>query len=377
MGCVSAERERGRVCLHTHPTQTPPSHPCLCLPVPLTQPRSFQSIFTEYQGRVEACWEESAAIQACKAQADALYTAMLETPIQDARLSVAGEQNRIMSRAHAMLDVLVKQDRTVAEMCGPSRSQQGGGVGVNAHAPSTTPSPPQQPAYSAPAQVSPAQAAAPPPPPVVTAAEASAYSSAHTVNRLYPFNTAAAPHPSRHNRPPSVPEDAPLPSASSPDAPGSPDQQQEGQQPPHQHHKVHIERSSNEEVPDATPEECLLSVCMMLAALYEQTPFSETELRRRVFDDFTQLKRHFRSDDLTVMHGRTGSIKELFDSIKVSCVVDSILDECCCWDVASVCVVLNGGGGPNAFHLLYASGAGQEQGPAKLAGHPVRGLEGQ
>lgn len=37
-----------------------------------------------------------------------------------------------------------------------------------------------------------------------------------------------------------------------------------------------------------------MSVCLLMAALYEQTPFTNGELRRRIYRDFTTLKRHFR-----------------------------------------------------------------------------------
>ncbi|KAF5836349.1 hypothetical protein DUNSADRAFT_6036 [Dunaliella salina] len=273
------------------------------------KPRSFQSLYTEYQGRVEACWEESAAIRACKAQAEALYTAMVETPIQDARLSVAGEQARIMARALAMRDVLVQQDPTVADMLGLVEVQpaddevQQESVGpCQGHHTSTL--------HSSIALV---------PPPASTSAEGSAPAAIPAVTSAPSYTragcrarspSAAANTTTRASTGPGTRPDSS--SASTPSRSGSPQQQQ--QQRPR--HRVYIQRSSNEDDPDANTEECLLSVCLLLAALYEQTPFGESELRRRLFDDFTQLKRHFRNDDLPVLHGRTGSIKELFDSIK-------------------------------------------------------------
>ncbi|KAJ9524803.1 hypothetical protein QJQ45_024431, partial [Haematococcus lacustris] len=79
---------------------------------------------------------------------------------------------------------------------------------------------------------------------------------------------------------------------------------------------VRLQRSSNEAEADATPDQCLMSVCLMLAAVFEQTPFIEIELKRKLYQDFTQLKRHFRKDELLVMHGNTSSVGELFASIK-------------------------------------------------------------
>uniref|UniRef100_A0A7S3VMN3 JmjC domain-containing protein n=1 Tax=Dunaliella tertiolecta TaxID=3047 RepID=A0A7S3VMN3_DUNTE len=267
------------------------------------KPRSFQSLYTEYQDRVEACWEESAAIRACKAQADALYTAMVETPIQDARLSVAGEQARIMARALAMKDVLVQQDPTVADMLGlvevPAEEVQGPWNQGHTTTHSTTHvPPPASPAAAAPA----------------AGAEGTAQAGAAAVQPSCSGDGCRAPSPPAAANTRSSTGRLGSTSPSKSCSPQQQEQQQQQQQRPRQ--RVYIQRSSNEDDPDANTEECLLSVCLLLAALYEQTPFGDTELRRRLFDDFTQLKRHFRNDDLPVLHGRTGSIKELFDSIK-------------------------------------------------------------
>ncbi len=83
--------------------------------------------------------------------------------------------------------------------------------------------------------------------------------------------------------------------------------------------KCHItmSRSSNEATPDATPSQCVLSVCLLLAALYEQTPWGEgSDLRRQVYHDFTILKRDFRKDQLMCLKGRTGTTEELFNAVK-------------------------------------------------------------
>lgn len=329
---------KGRQGRTLHSTQTcfaftPPKTLPLPFPPPHVQPRSFQSLFTEYQGRVDACWAESAAIQSCKAQADALYTAMVETPILDTRHNVAGEQARIMARALAMKDVLVQLDSTVAEMLGAGQDKGSGGAAAPQakeeedappHVPPSSTDPPahQQPGRTD--QLIPQVEASPAP--VVSPAVAPA---------VAPSKPCTTPGKStRNSRASSPPAAATTRSSSqhhingrggvhsertasaSPDSKSGSPQPTEGEEQGQQQHRVLIPRSSNEDTPDATTEECLLSVCLMLAALYEQTPFAETELRRRVFDDFTQLKRHFRSDDLTVLHGRTGSIQELFDSIK-------------------------------------------------------------
>eukprot|EP00967_Tisochrysis_lutea_P076744 scaffold103911_cov21-Tisochrysis_lutea.AAC.1 len=81
---------------------------------------------------------------------------MVETPIQDARLSVAGEQARIMARALAMKDVLVQQDPTVADMLGlvevPAEEVQGPWNQGHTTTHSTTHvPPPASPAAAAPA----------------------------------------------------------------------------------------------------------------------------------------------------------------------------------------------------------------------------------
>jgi hypothetical protein len=243
---------------------------------------------------------------------------MVETPIQDARLSVAGEQARILARALAMRDVLVQQDNTVAEMVGrvvggkeegrargQEQEQEGRGAQTGHHSfpPSPSAAPAAAPVLQQQQQQQEQQQEQEQQQPEGASYRAGSPAAAQD-QKSTRSSAAAAPPPANGN-------DAFTTSKS-----GSPQLQQfeDTDKPPH--HKVHIDRSSNEDEPDATTEECLLSVCLMLAALYEQTPFSESELRRRVFDDFTQLKRHFRSDDLTVLHGRTGSIKELFDGIK-------------------------------------------------------------
>lgn len=59
-----------------------------------------------------------------------------------------------------------------------------------------------------------------------------------------------------------------------------------------------LQRSSNEADPDAAPDQCLLSVCLLLAALFDQSPYGEgTEHRRAIFADFSILKRDFRDDE--------------------------------------------------------------------------------
>uniref|UniRef100_A0A7S0WZB7 JmjC domain-containing protein n=1 Tax=Chlamydomonas leiostraca TaxID=1034604 RepID=A0A7S0WZB7_9CHLO len=84
----------------------------------------------------------------------------------------------------------------------------------------------------------------------------------------------------------------------------------------HTNKQMRIQRSSNEAEPDATPDQCVMSVCLLMAALYEQTPFTQGDVRKRIYSDFTLLKRHFRQDELVVLHGRSGPVRELFDSIK-------------------------------------------------------------
>ncbi|KAJ9513215.1 hypothetical protein QJQ45_029516 [Haematococcus lacustris] len=78
---------------------------------------------------------------------------------------------------------------------------------------------------------------------------------------------------------------------------------------------VRLQRSSNEAEAEASPDQCLMSVCLLLAALFEQTPFT-ADLKKRLYHDFTQLKRHFRKDELLVLHGNTSSVGELFASVK-------------------------------------------------------------
>lgn len=84
----------------------------------------------------------------------------------------------------------------------------------------------------------------------------------------------------------------------------------------HTNKQMRIQRSSNEAEPDATPDQCVMSVCLLMAALYEQTPFTQGDVRKRIYHDFTLLKRHFRQDELVTLHGRSGAVRDLFDSIK-------------------------------------------------------------
>lgn len=186
-------------------------------PLPLWHPalqhRTLTSLYNEYSKRSEECWEKSAAIQKCKAQADRLFQAMATVKIEDVRINAAGEQSRILTRAVAMRTVLGELDPNFALSDGPASQSEGAAAG--------------------------------------------------------------------------------------------------GRRP------LRLPRFfSNEAEPEATPEDCLLSVCLLMAAMYEQTPFVHGELRKRIFDDFTTLKKHFRQDPLLTLHGRTGSIGELFDSIK-------------------------------------------------------------
>lgn len=306
-GGKGREESRGA---HTDPHATHTPLPPFLLPS--SQPRSFQSLFTEFQGRVDACWEQSAAIRECRDRADALYTAMQDCPNLDARLSVPGEQARIMARALAMKDVLVCQDATVADMMGEKPKEE---VCRYLHERKFPPQPKPRVPYTCPAQ-GPCQ-----PAPVPAVAHVSAQGEVLPA----PVRSPAAAHtqPCVRASSPPICSTHPAAAAATRSKSGSPllnaqqeqQQEQELQQQLHQQ-RVHIQRSSNEDAPDATAGECLLSVCLLLAALYEQTPFGESELRRRLFDDFTHLKRHFRHDDLPVLHGRTGSIRELFDSIK-------------------------------------------------------------
>ncbi|GAX76701.1 hypothetical protein CEUSTIGMA_g4147.t1 [Chlamydomonas eustigma] len=67
---------------------------------------------------------------------------------------------------------------------------------------------------------------------------------------------------------------------------------------------------------EVTRYSALQSACLLLAALFERTPFSDTDIRKRVFSDFTILKRDFRHSHLRTLHGPTTSIDELFGSIK-------------------------------------------------------------
>lgn len=264
--------------------------PALPAPLPAClQPRTFRSLFTEYQGRVDACWD-SQAILACKGLADALYRALADAPIKDTRRSVAGEQSRIMARALAMRELLQQQDPTLAAPQAPAPPL--------ASAPSATP--PAEaavPGTSAPAPPPTAPSASPPPqqPPNAPGQPPPAQGPASTSATASP-PPGEAPSSHHHNH--------------------SNGQGQQGQQGEAQHPAVRLTRSSNEEEPDATAEQCMLSVCLTLAALFEQSPFTEGELRRRLYDDFTQLKRNFRDDELLVLHGRTGTIAELFSAIK-------------------------------------------------------------
>lgn len=74
--------------------------------------------------------------------------------------------------------------------------------------------------------------------------------------------------------------------------------------------------NKDEEEEDASPEQCVSSICLLQAALFERTPFSNSELRKKIYQDFSILKRDFRSDSLNMLHGNTSSIGHLFDSIK-------------------------------------------------------------
>ena len=67
---------------------------------------------------------------------------------------------------------------------------------------------------------------------------------------------------------------------------------------------------------EVTPYSALQSACLLLAALFERTPFSDTDIRKRVFADYSILKKDFRHSQLQTLHGPTTSIGELFGAIK-------------------------------------------------------------
>ena len=67
---------------------------------------------------------------------------------------------------------------------------------------------------------------------------------------------------------------------------------------------------------EVTPSACLQSTCLLLSALYEKTPFSDTDIRKKVCADFSTLKRSFRSAPLHTLHGPTSSVQELFAAVK-------------------------------------------------------------
>ena len=67
---------------------------------------------------------------------------------------------------------------------------------------------------------------------------------------------------------------------------------------------------------EVSPQCALLSACLLQSALFEGTAHADPELRRRVFADFTMLKREFRHSVTRVLHGPTTSVGELFGSVK-------------------------------------------------------------
>lgn len=67
-----------------------------------------------------------------------------------------------------------------------------------------------------------------------------------------------------------------------------------------------------------TPYNALQSACLLLSALFEKTPFNDTDIRKRVFADFAVLKKEFRHSQLRTLHGPTTSVGELFGAIKVT-----------------------------------------------------------
>ena len=69
---------------------------------------------------------------------------------------------------------------------------------------------------------------------------------------------------------------------------------------------------------EVTPYNALQSACLLLSAIFEKTPFNDTDIRKRVFADFAILKKEFRHSQLRTLHGPTTSVGQLFGAIKVN-----------------------------------------------------------
>lgn len=88
------------------------ANPCTH-PAAATQPRNFQSLYHGSKQRLEACWE-APSMAVCRGMVDQMHKALETATLQDTRVSVCGEKQRIYDRAMAMKKVLAGMDDLTA-----------------------------------------------------------------------------------------------------------------------------------------------------------------------------------------------------------------------------------------------------------------------